>query len=66
MVTLILLGSVTLDTACSGTLQGIDIACRYLQTGEITSAIVAGANLFLRYDLLSENICLKIADTLCY
>ncbi|TVY26941.1 Fumagillin dodecapentaenoate synthase [Lachnellula hyalina] len=39
--------SVTLDTACSGTLQGIDIASRYLQTREVTTAIVAGANLFL-------------------
>lgn len=48
--------SVTLDTACSGTLQGVDIAIRYLQTREVSSAIVAGANLFLRYDLLSRDV----------
>lgn len=57
----------TLDTACSGTLQGIDIAGRYLQTREVTSAIVAGANLFLRYDLLSEDPCpLELTNTVRY
>lgn len=36
----------TIDTACSGTLIGLDLAIRYLQTREISSAIVAGANLY--------------------
>ena len=36
----------TIDTACSGALIGLDLAMRYLQTREITSAIVAGANLY--------------------
>lgn len=36
----------TLDTACSGALIGLDLATRYLQTREISSAIVAGANLY--------------------
>ena len=36
----------TIDTACSGALIGIDLAMRYLQTREISSAIVAGANLY--------------------
>ncbi|KAI1311261.1 putative polyketide synthase [Xylaria venustula] len=31
---------VTLDTACSGSLQGLDIACRYLQARDIDSAII--------------------------
>lgn len=37
----------TLDTACSGSLVGVDVACRYLQTREISGAIVAGCNLYL-------------------
>lgn len=39
--------SVTLDTACSGSLQGLDFACRYLQSGDIDAAIVATANLYM-------------------
>lgn len=39
--------SVTLDTACSGSLQGLDIACRYLQSGDINAAIVATSNLYM-------------------
>ncbi|KAI0972015.1 hypothetical protein F4678DRAFT_460844 [Xylaria arbuscula] len=39
--------SVTLDTACSGSLQGLDIACRYLQAGDIDAAIIAASNLYL-------------------
>ncbi|EKG12982.1 Beta-ketoacyl synthase [Macrophomina phaseolina MS6] len=42
--------SLTLDTACSGSLVGVDVACRYLQTGEISGAIVAGANLYINDD----------------
>ena len=37
----------TLDTACSGSLVAVDVACRYLQTREISGAIVAGCNLYL-------------------
>lgn len=39
--------SVTLDTACSGSLQGLDVACRYLQSRDIDAAIVATANLYM-------------------
>ncbi|KAI0399293.1 hypothetical protein F4802DRAFT_610970 [Xylaria palmicola] len=39
--------SVTLDTACSGSLQGLDIASRYLQSREIDAAIIAASNLYL-------------------
>ncbi|RWA05039.1 hypothetical protein EKO27_g10072 [Xylaria grammica] len=39
--------SMTIDTACSGSLIGIDLANRYLQTGEIDGAIVAGCNIYL-------------------
>ncbi|KAJ5487751.1 polyketide synthase [Penicillium desertorum] len=38
--------SMTIDTACSGALIGLDLAMRYLQSNEISSAIVAGANLY--------------------
>ncbi|KAJ6015189.1 PKS-like enzyme, partial [Penicillium herquei] len=39
--------SMTIDTACSGSLVGLDVASRYLQTGEINAAIVAGCNLYM-------------------
>lgn len=38
----------TIDTACSGSLVGLDVACRYLSTGEISGAIVGASQLFLR------------------
>lgn len=37
----------TIDTACSGSLVGLDVACRYLSTGEINGAIVGASQLFL-------------------
>lgn len=39
--------SVTVDTACSGSLVGLDLACRALQLREAEMAIVAASNLFL-------------------
>ncbi|KAF5026934.1 hypothetical protein F66182_964 [Fusarium sp. NRRL 66182] len=39
--------SVTLDTACSGSLQGLDLASRYLQSRDIEAAIVATSNLYM-------------------
>lgn len=39
--------SMTIDTACSGSLVAVDVACRYLQTGQIEGAIVAASNLYL-------------------
>ena len=39
----------TIDTACSGSLVSVDVACRYLSSGEIDGAIIGGANLYLRY-----------------
>lgn len=40
--------SMTIDTACSGSLVSLDVACRYLQTREVNGAIIAGANLYLK------------------
>jgi 3-oxoacyl-(acyl-carrier-protein) synthase len=39
--------SMTIDTACSGSMVGLDVACRYLTTGEIDGAVVAGCNIYL-------------------
>ncbi|KAH7030236.1 polyketide synthase module [Macrophomina phaseolina] len=55
--------SLTLDTACSGSLVGVDVACRYLQTGEISGAIVAGANLYINPDHSIENGALRNAHS---
>ncbi|KAF4334740.1 polyketide synthase [Fusarium beomiforme] len=38
--------SMTIDTACSGSLVGLDVACRYLHTGEVDGAVIAGANMY--------------------
>lgn len=42
--------SITIDTACSGSLVGLDVASRVLQSGEVDSAIVATSNLYLNPD----------------
>lgn len=42
--------SVTIDTAYSGSLVGLDMVCRTIQTGEVDAAIVATSNLYLHPD----------------
>lgn len=37
----------TIDTACSGGLIGVDVACQYLRAGKISGAVVAAVNLWL-------------------
>ena len=44
------MSSMTIDTACSGSLVSVDVACRYIQTGQVEGAIVAGANLYMSPD----------------
>ncbi|KAK4222689.1 hypothetical protein QBC38DRAFT_489296 [Podospora fimiseda] len=39
--------SMTIDTACSGSLIAVDLACRYLDSGDADGAIVAGCNLYM-------------------
>ncbi|KAL8755403.1 MAG: hypothetical protein Q9184_004809 [Pyrenodesmia sp. 2 TL-2023] len=46
--------SVTLDTACSGSLQGLDLTCRYLQSGDINAAIVVTSNLYMSPEHLMD------------
>ncbi|KAI3391175.1 hypothetical protein diail_7796 [Diaporthe ilicicola] len=48
--------SMTVDTACSGSLIGVDLANRYLQTGEIYAAIVAGCNIYLSPDHVMDGL----------
>ena len=47
--------SVTIDTACSGSVVGLDLACRSLQTGEVHTAIVAASNLYLNPDNVMDS-----------
>ena len=42
--------SITIDTACSGSLVGLDLACRSLQSGEVDAAIIAASSLYLSPD----------------
>ncbi|KAI1495101.1 putative polyketide synthase [Biscogniauxia mediterranea] len=42
--------SITLDTACSGSLVGLDLACRSVQSGEVDAAIIATSNFYLNPD----------------
>ncbi|KAH8731286.1 putative polyketide synthase [Phaeosphaeriaceae sp. PMI808] len=37
----------TIDTACSGGLIGVDVACQYLRARKLNGAIIAAANLWL-------------------
>lgn len=37
----------TIDTACSGSLISVDLACRYLDAGDADGAIVAGCNMYM-------------------
>ncbi|TLS22252.1 uncharacterized protein PpBr36_10074 [Pyricularia pennisetigena] len=39
--------SMTVDTACSGSLTAIDTACRYLEADQCDGMLVAGINLYL-------------------
>lgn len=39
--------SVTIDTACSGSLVALDMACRTLRSHEVNTAIIATSNLYM-------------------
>ncbi|KAK7744645.1 Type I Iterative PKS [Cytospora paraplurivora] len=56
--------SMTIDTACSGSLVGLDVACRYLASGEIKGALVAGANLYLSPEHNQDSGPMKGASSL--
>ncbi|KAL8645664.1 MAG: hypothetical protein Q9226_007199, partial [Calogaya cf. arnoldii] len=56
--------SMTIDTACSGSLVSADVACRYLQSGEIDGAIVGAANLYLSPEHNMDGGAMKGASSL--
>ncbi|KAJ0420834.1 hypothetical protein BJY00DRAFT_312760 [Aspergillus carlsbadensis] len=44
----------TIDTACSGGLVGVDVACQYLRSGRLNGAVIAASNLWLSPEHLQE------------
>jgi acyl transferase domain-containing protein len=54
----------TIDTACSGALVSVDVACRYLNSGEINEAIVAASNIYLSPEhVMDEGSMRGVAST---
>jgi acyl transferase domain-containing protein len=51
----------TIDTACSGSLTSVDLACRYLDSGDADGAIVAGCNMYLNPEHNMEQSAMNVA-----
>ncbi|KAJ5605451.1 hypothetical protein N7510_008232, partial [Penicillium lagena] len=60
--------SVTVDTACSGSLVALHMACQSLCTGDASTAIAAGVNLVLSHEFMSTMSMMKFLspDGRCY
>ncbi|KAJ5084893.1 hypothetical protein NUU61_009472 [Penicillium alfredii] len=60
--------SVTVDTACSGSLVALHLACQSLRTGDASIAIAAGVNLVLSHEFMSTMSMMKFLspDGRCY
>lgn len=52
--------SFTIDTGCSASMVAFHTACRAITTGECSSALVGGANLYLLPDLFMSNFASQI------
>nr|A0A6F9DXA0.1 RecName: Full=Partially reducing polyketide synthase men1; Short=R-PKS men1 [Menisporopsis theobromae]CAB3277415.1 Men1 [Menisporopsis theobromae] len=59
--------SMTIETACSGSLVGLHVACQSLRAGDCETALVGGANLFLNQNmfLALSNQSFLAPDGLC-
>jgi acyl transferase domain-containing protein len=60
--------SLHIDTACSGSMVAIDLACNSLRNGDSSMALVAGANLILTPDVLImlSGMNFLSPDSLCH
>nr|ASK38717.1 polyketide synthase [Paecilomyces divaricatus] len=60
--------SVTVDTACSGSLVALHLACQSLRTGDAKMAIVSGVNTILSHEFMSTMSMMRFLspDGRCY
>ncbi|OKL57046.1 hypothetical protein UA08_07371 [Talaromyces atroroseus] len=60
--------SVTVDTACSGSLVALHLACQSIRTGDAKTAIAAGVNTVLSHEFMSTMSMMRFLspDGRCY